>query len=99
MPDGQDATVSYGALDYKFRNDLEYPVYIVAYMTGTKLTCEIYGCRPDDYDNIEVKSRITEVIPAPQTKYVTDNNLKPGESQVYVQSRKGYKSDRRALFL
>lgn len=45
-PTGQDATVSYGALDYKFRNDLEYPVYIVAYMTGTKLTCEIYGCRP-----------------------------------------------------
>lgn len=92
VPDGQDATVSYGSLDFKFRNDLEYPVYISAYMVGTKLICEIYGCHPDEYDEIKVNSRITQVIPAPETRYINDKSLAPGQSEIYVQSRKGYKT-------
>lgn len=43
---GLDATVSAGpsgVLDYKFRNDYEYPVYISAYVDGGKLTVEMWS--------------------------------------------------------
>lgn len=43
VPKGRDATVSYNALDLKFRNDYDAPVYIKAYVSGNTLTVKMYG--------------------------------------------------------
>lgn len=43
VPDGLDATVYYPSLDFKFRNDTDYPIKLVAYVSGGKLTVQIYG--------------------------------------------------------
>ena len=49
LPPGQDATVSWTQPDFKFRNDREYPVKIVAYCNNDtmELTIEIWGTDTD----------------------------------------------------
>jgi len=43
LPVGLDATVSYGSLDLKFRNDTTAPVYVAATLNGRSLTFSIFG--------------------------------------------------------
>ena len=40
---GNDATVSWGAVDYKFTNSKQYPIKIFMNAEGGKITCEIRG--------------------------------------------------------
>lgn len=49
LPLGQDATVSWGEPDFKFRNDRDYPVKIAAYCDNDamELTIEIWGTDTD----------------------------------------------------
>lgn len=86
VPLGLDATVSYPYLDFKFRNPTEYPIYILASMTGTKVSVTIYGYQSSDYDKIEVTSKQTSTVAQPEDQFVTDNALKKGEK---VLDRKG----------
>ena len=39
VPKGRDATVSGGAIDFIFKNNLKYPVYIKNSVYGNTLTC------------------------------------------------------------
>lgn len=43
VPKGLDATVSSTTTDYKFKNQYDYPVYITSYVTGGKLTVDIWS--------------------------------------------------------
>lgn len=40
---GMDATVDYGKIDYKFKNTLEYPIYIECLVDNGNLTFNIYS--------------------------------------------------------
>ena len=53
---GMDATVSWGAPDFKFRNDKELPIKIAAYLNEdeSSLVIEIWGT---DFDGVKVKLR------------------------------------------
>ena len=42
VPDGRDAAVSYGSLDFKFRNDLSYDIRIEAATDNNTLTISLY---------------------------------------------------------
>ncbi len=79
VPIGQDATVDYPSLDFQFRNSTDYPIYIQAGMSGTKLTVTLYGYKDPSYDYIEVTSKQTETIPKPAAQITVDNSLKKGE--------------------
>ncbi len=74
-PIGQDATVSYGSLDFKFRNSSDYPVYIKAWMSGKTLYVELYGYQPDSYDEVRVSSWQTGTLPQPDDTYQVDESL------------------------
>ena len=56
MPIGQDALVDYGSSDLKFRNDYDYPVKLVTYVSGKTLYAEVWGIQPDWYDYVNVRS-------------------------------------------
>lgn len=43
VPKGLDATVSSTTTDYKFKNQYDYPVYIASYVTGEKLTVDLWS--------------------------------------------------------
>ena len=53
---GMDATVSWGAPDFKFRNDKELPIKLAAYLNEgeNSLVIEIWGT---DFDGVKVKLR------------------------------------------
>ncbi|MEI3306752.1 MAG: VanW family protein [Dysosmobacter sp.] len=44
---GMDATVSWGGPDYKFTNNTDYPIKIVATYSGGYLTVKILGTNVD----------------------------------------------------
>ena len=44
---GRDATVADGSIDFKFRNDLNHPVYLRSYASGSELTICVLGTRAD----------------------------------------------------
>ena len=56
---GRDATVVYGALDFKFKNNRDYPIKIVCSVSGGIAYFQILGLRTaEDYD-VEIYARIT----------------------------------------
>lgn len=43
VAEGMDATVDYGNIDYKFRNDFKYPVYVQGYTSGGNVVFNLYS--------------------------------------------------------
>ncbi len=55
----RDATVVYGSIDFKFKNNRNYPIKLVCSVSGGVARFNIYGLKTaDDYD-VEISSRIT----------------------------------------
>lgn len=91
-PIGLDATISYPYTDMKFKNTTGYPAYIVSWMSGTHLYCEIYGYMPDDYDTITPGSGVSQTIPRPADILNVDPTLQPGEKVKDIDGHTGYKA-------
>ncbi|MBQ8358817.1 MAG: VanW family protein [Oscillospiraceae bacterium] len=49
MPLGMDAAVSWGSMDFRFRNSSDYPVRIEASATGGSVTVTLMGTNEKDY--------------------------------------------------
>lgn len=73
VPIGQDAMVDYGSSDLKFRNDFNFPVKIVTYVSGKTLYAEIWGLQPTWYDYINVSSWSTGAKSAAACRYYIKN--------------------------
>jgi len=88
VPLGQDATVSYGTQDFKFRNSTTSPVYVRAAAGGGNLTVNIYG---DTHfkQKIEISNIIDQSTPY-QTVTLPDNSLQPGETKLDHNGQNGY---------
>lgn len=88
---GLDATVSYGYLDYKFKNVYDFPIYIKGTTAGKVVTYTIYGdsaaLNGKTYD---MANEILETIP-PETKIVPDNTLPVGKEEKDGNGMTGYK--------
>lgn len=57
VPSGQDAMVSIGTQDFKFKNNREYPIKVVAYVGTGSVTCQIYGLKQDIEYEVKLYSR------------------------------------------
>lgn len=55
-PGGLDATVAYGSLDFRFKNNRNYPIKIAAGVDRGVCTVQIYGLKTDDDYQIELFS-------------------------------------------
>ena len=62
MPSGTDATVNWGTIDFRFKNDLDHPVRIVAVAKGGKTTISLMGTETRDY-RTELKGTTISTIP------------------------------------
>ena len=91
---GFDATVNWPGLDFKFRNNTDWPVFIVAGYSNQKVTVNIYGMSLGAGVKIDLASEVTRTLPQPEgTNYVVNTSLAPGESKKTVTGRKGYVVD------
>lgn len=68
-PAGREATVAWGALDLRFRNDSPDGVLLTAGYTNSSITISLYGKKRYDIDSIS--SNRYRVTPPPPVKYDT----------------------------
>ncbi|MBQ9658307.1 MAG: VanW family protein [Clostridia bacterium] len=90
IPLGKDATVSYGSVDFKFKNSRSYPIKIVASSQNGVCSVSIYGLNEETEYNVSIQAQQIQVIPF-QTTYVNDSSLASGKSVVKQNGMNGYK--------
>lgn len=87
IPLGRDATVDWGAIDFKFQNTTSAPIAIAAICTDDTLSFYVFGQKQP---GITVKiERGPERWVSPPVRYVTDKSLKPGQTRVISSGRSG----------
>ena len=92
VPIGLDATVSWGAPDFKFKNSRSYPIKIVATTSNKRLTISVYGLKEDVEYEVELVSYKTATVPY-STVYTTDSSLGKGQTRVVQSGSNGAKSE------
>ena len=91
---GEDATVNYPSLDFVFKNEGEFPVFVVAWYENQKVTVEIYGQMLPDGMTIDLESKVTRTIkPSDELLYTFDASLPVGTRQFGREKRTGYEVD------
>ena len=89
---GKDAAVSWPNQDFKFMNDTDYPVYIVAHYDDdeSRVYIALYGLKLADgvYITIEAKTLKTEQPGDPV--YIYTKDLPTGKKKLIEDAREGY---------
>ncbi|MNT55199.1 G5 domain protein [compost metagenome] len=78
---GRDATVSYGSIDFKFKNSRSYPIKLKADASNGIVNISILGVQEKNEYVVEVVTNVTEVIPF-EVQYVKDLKLAVGSQLV-----------------
>jgi len=88
---GRDATVVYGATDFKFKNTRNYPIRIKASVKNGIAKVDIYGIKEEEYV-VEIKSTVTSQIPF-GIQYIEDGSLASGKEIVEQKGNNGCRSE------
>ena len=94
VPKGEDATVNWPDLDFKFRNDTEWPIFLVAWCdkSNKTVTVEVYGMSLGDGVTIDLYSEVVYTKEPPsETLYVYNPELEYGTEEQTIKARTGYK--------
>lgn len=86
---GRDATVAYGSIDFKFKNNYDNPIYIENFVSGNNMVSRVYG-NYNDKKNIQITTQTTETIPR-ETEIKEDSTLMKGKERILEKGRDGYK--------
>lgn len=89
-PLGEDATVSWGGPDFKFKNNTDYPVKILAWQEGSSMSVKILGTKTTD-KVVETKTEIVETLDY-KTVEKTDSSLSAGQRETSQSGITGYKT-------
>lgn len=90
VDEGMDATVNWPGLDFKFRNNTEWPIYICAGYNSRKVTVDIYGYTLGTGITIDLEHKLVQTLLAPTgIKEVQNPDLAPGTRQQTVKARNG----------
>lgn len=88
----RDATVSYGTIDFKFKNSRNYPIKIECKSNNGICGIAIYGIKEETEYEVVIEDKITEVIPY-TTKYIETSSLEKGVENQTQKGVNGYKSE------
>ena len=88
---GKDATVVYGALDFKFKNTRKYPIKITAGVSGGVATVSVYGLKEDVEYKVNVVASVTATIPC-EVEKIEDSNIEEGKEVVITKGTNGCRS-------
>ncbi len=97
---GEDATVNWPSLDFVFRNNGQYPVFVVAWYEDQAVTIEIYGKLLEDGGSIDLQSELIQTIkPSNDILYTLDETLPVGTRKAGHSKRTGYVVDTYKVYL
>ena len=90
LPIGCDATVSYGSVDFKFKNSRSYPIKIVATINSGVITISIYGIKEENEYTVDI---ITETLQKEdfETVYERTSSVPEGTEIIKQTGKYGYK--------
>lgn len=88
---GKDATVSYGTLDFKFKNTRKNPIMIKASAKNGIATVEIYGIKEENEYDIQIISYVQNYIGF-RTIYEDDPTKDVGYERITQQGMRGCNS-------
>ena len=91
VPAGQDATVSWGAPDFKFKNNRNYPIRISASTSNGTILFNVYGLKSDDDYQVKILSYEVGSIPF-STQYQETSSLPSGTQKVSQAGSNGCKT-------
>ncbi len=92
LPAGRDATVVYGAIDFKFKNTRKFPVRIVASAKNGIATVSMFGIKEEQEYTFTFSTKTVASIP-PTTKYEEDASLPAGTEKVKRKGANGLKTE------
>ena len=97
---GLDATVDTGHIDFKFKNDTQYPLYIFAYVTKNRssnrkrdITVAVYGEALPEGVTYEPRTELIEETPSGDPEIVYDKKKTVDYDVIEVSGRNGYLID------
>ena len=90
VPAGKDATVVWGAQDFKFKNTRKYPIRITASVEGGVATVQVWGLKEEIEYEITIETKKTATI-SYTTQYVQDASLPAGQQKVVQEGSNGRK--------
>lgn len=92
LPAGRDATVVYGAIDFKFKNTRKFPVRIVASAKNGIATVSMFGIKEENEYTFSFNTKTVASIPF-TTKYEEDGTLEEGTEKVKRKGVNGLKTE------
>ncbi len=88
---GEDATVNWPNLDFKFKNNTNSPIFLITYYKDRQMSAEIWGMSLGDGVTIDLDSTIIQTnYPPSEPKYVYNPEMEYGLSKTTVKERTGY---------
>ena len=88
-PAGRDATVVYGAIDFKFKNTRTYAIKIKASCSNGVATVSIYGIKEENEYAVSFSTKTISTIPF-TVKYEDDNTLEAGKEKIIQNGANGF---------
>ena len=88
VPLGEDATVAWGAVDFRFKNDTDYPLRIDVSYGRSSMTVQLVGTKTEN-KTVQMETTVLSKTPF-QTVHVENPDLAPGESRVKSSGYTGY---------
>ncbi|HHW47097.1 MAG TPA: hypothetical protein GXX14_00560, partial [Clostridiaceae bacterium] len=88
---GQDATIAEGSIDFKFKNNKDYPICIYAGVEGNKLDIRILGRREGEEHTVKLVSKIVEVYYPEEDEIIIDDSVPGMEKVVMREAKNGMK--------
>jgi len=90
VPLGQDATIDWGTIDFKFENTLDYPLYIASYTENGILYVDLYSNHSVKNTTYKLISTIDQIL-EPPIKYIQDASLPQGVTKLTSSGSIGYR--------
>ena len=88
LPLGHDAAISYGQIEFRFRNNTDYPLRVETIVDGRRLTVNLIGTKLDD-TTIEVRTNRVSTT-AFETVMQEDENVSAGQTVVETPGSNGH---------
>ena len=90
VPLGRDATVAYGSIDFRFKNNRQYPIKISSYTKNGTLFVSITGIEEETEYDVSITTKRLSTTPF-TTKYIQDSSMPEGTQKQTQYGDNGYK--------
>ncbi len=90
VPLGTDATVAYGSIDFRFKNNRKYPIKIIASSSNGVCTVSIIGIKEETEYEVLITANKLQTIPF-KTNYINDSSMPVGTQKQTQYGDYGYK--------